>query len=84
MRTLSRRRHGTAALLLTMVVSSSLTATMPALASGSASAAFNGWTYYANYGDHASCAAAGDANAQGRKWQCLKAARSGFDLYFWS
>ena len=70
-------------LLLLLAAGLSL-ATMPALASGSASAALNGWTYYANYGDHASCTAAGDANAQGRKWQCLKAARSGFDLYFWS
>jgi hypothetical protein len=77
MRTSSRCRHAAAALLMAI----SLTAATPALASGLASAASQGLTYYATYSSYASCEAAANANARGRSWQCVESAR-GFDLYF--
>ena len=81
MRTHLRRRLAAALILFGIILSSAFTTTATAAAAPTLAArAAQGWTYYATYPSHASCAAAGQA--AGGTWKCVVSARPGaFDLY---
>lgn len=79
-----RRRPATAVLLLVMILAPLSTTTATAAAAPTVTVqSATGWTYYATYPTHDSCAAAGRSDASGHSWKCVVSARPGaFDLYF--